>query len=102
MNKQLSKEECLEALEKIDFPRDIEDLEVGFATIERLIDEHFDNPPLKFEEIEPGMWIWVKDMCKYKQVKRKYVMELDEIEMVYVDGYHLGFEENRFYRHEVK
>ena len=70
------------------------------------LDENFDNPPLNFEEIKPGMWVWVNDMKIYRQVHRTYVREVDdfgiEIEMVQVGGLHLGFEENRFYRKEVK
>ena len=23
-----------------------------------LIEEHFDNPPLKFEDLKEGMWVW--------------------------------------------
>lgn len=61
-----------------------------------------DNPPLKFEELEKGMWVWVKDKKMYKQVIKTYVREFDEIETVHVNGYYLGFEENRFYRYEVK
>ena len=26
--------------------------------LEQLINEHFDNPPLKFEDLEEGMWVW--------------------------------------------
>lgn len=65
-----------------------------------------DNPPLKFEELHDGMWVWVNDMKIYRQVHRTYVREVDdfgiEIEMVQVGGLHLGFEPNRFYRKEVK
>ncbi|MCR0360838.1 hypothetical protein MKD08_08880 [[Clostridium] innocuum] len=26
--------------------------------LEQLINEHFDNQPLKFEDLEEGMWVW--------------------------------------------
>lgn len=28
------------------------------SLLERLIHEHFDNPPLKFEELKEGMFVW--------------------------------------------
>lgn len=27
-------------------------------TLEQLINEHFDNPPLKFEKLKEGTWVW--------------------------------------------
>lgn len=28
------------------------------GTFKQLIKEHFDNPPHKFEELKPDMWVW--------------------------------------------
>ena len=50
-----------------------------------LIDEHFDNPPLKFEELKEGMWVWDIEWCQF----RKLIDAQD-------------FEENRFYRKQVE
>lgn len=75
-----------------------------------LIEEHFDNPPLKFEDLKEGMWVWDNSVYEknYSQVKKAFrlgtdfvvSMEKDECE----DGdEYLGraFEENRFFRREV-
>jgi hypothetical protein len=75
-----------------------------------LIEEHFDNPPLKFEDLKEGMWVWDNSVYEknYSQVKKVFrlgtdfvvSMEKDECE----DGdEYLGraFEENRFFRREV-
>ena len=67
------------------------------------------NPPLKLEELHENMWVW-DNKCKY-YVKIFDTHEEDRaIEIVIIDkeiGYEkvitLGkFEENRFYRYEVK
>lgn len=91
-----------------------------YNLIKQLINEHFSNPPLKFEEIESGKPIWdnknkewllvnnaltliysskleVKDNVKlikvgYKGRKNHYNVEQCEID----------FEENRFYRKQVE
>lgn len=111
MNK-LTKEQYLNLVEILAFEQGYLSLEeviqdtrgkaIPFQKLIELINEHFDNPPLKFEELEKGMWVWVKDKKMYKQVIKTYVREFDEIETVHVNGYYLGFEENRFYRYQVK
>lgn len=74
---KLTKEECLKSL-----------------------DEHFDNPPLTFEELEEGKVYWDKKynqwclmemVCKYPHTK-------------YFDGTisDAKFEENRFYRKQTE
>ena len=53
------------------------------------------NPPLKFEELEENNWYWDnkdKEWCKY----------ISYSTFEYLDGYGSEFEENRFYRYEVK
>jgi hypothetical protein len=123
MNKQLTKEECLEAVEYLKrvfyqdsayapivyYYEDGSDYKKMVDVLQQLINEHFDNPPLKFEELKDGMWVWDN--------KRKYYVKIFDTheedratEIVIIDqeiGYEkvitLGkFEENRFYRHEVK
>lgn len=104
MNK-LTKEECLEALETLctfadgnpnssgEFVGKM--LQEADDKLKQLINEHFDNPPLKFEELHEGMWVWDnedKEWCKF----------ISEHLFEYMDGYGGVFEENRFYRYEVK
>lgn len=69
------------------------------------INEHFDNPPLKFEELKDFMWVWDnkhKDYVKIVEINENGEFYNREI----VTYFELGniprnFEENRFYRYEV-
>ncbi len=114
MNKELTKEECLEALERLSNPpfestcggcggdcEDCVDMKAVWK-LEELINEHFDNPPLKFEELQDGMVVWDNLWKEYIQLKKSF----NERWIYYLFGvtvmYTLLFEENRFYRHEVK
>lgn len=99
MNKQLTKEECKKACEDLlyigcdPYYRELRNEIV--EKFEQLINEHFDNPPLKFEELEENNWYWDnkdKEWCKY----------ISYSTFEYLDGYGSEFEENRFYRYEVK
>lgn len=60
-----------------------------------------DNPPLKFEELEKGMWVWdnkYKEYCFIDFIAGKYPHR-SYINNCQSDG---AFEENRFYRYQVK
>lgn len=65
----------------------------------QLIDEHFDNPPLKFEELKVGMWVWDnkrKEWCVLSAFWK------DALNRYYISGLSDSpFEENRFYRKQV-
>lgn len=70
-----------------------------------LIEEFFSNPPLSFTEIQNSMWIWDKDeeewllVCyKWKEYDKEYL----KVCSIYEYGAVCKFEENRFYRKEVK
>ena len=74
-----------------------------------LINEHFDNPPLKFEELKPNMLVYDKKFKFFFAIFE--IHEEDKsIEIVIVDKQipyfkviTLGtFEENRFYRKQVE
>ena len=69
-----------------------------------LIKEHFDNPPLKLDEIEPKMWVWDNLVKKYYQIT-----SIDEINNVHIyhtswlDGiFPAKYDEDRFYRKQVE
>lgn len=72
----------------------------------QLIEEHFDNPPLKFDELEENMWVWDNK----RKVKLLIAYCYSEDDMGYYnlsnpEDYkyvHIEFEENRFYRKEVQ
>lgn len=75
-------------------------------TLNELIHEHFDNPPLEFEELKPNMWIWDNEMKEWIQIVHLtnflgatkfvnfYINGLSEL----IDS---EYEPNRFYRKEV-
>jgi len=99
MNKELTKEKCLKALNNF-WNGDCNNYQV----LEQLINEHFDNPPLKFEELHEGMWVWSTFAESYV-----FVCRIDEEKRCIYEDYWHGdgywthkFEENRFYRYEVK
>ena len=60
------------------------------------------NPPLKFEELRPNMWVWDNFIKRYVEL---YDVDIQRKE-VYRDDSNIlcviRFEENRFYRYEVK
>lgn len=110
----LTKEECLEALTEIKMYGSINIPLYSLEVIENLIGEHFDNPPLKFEEIRPDDWVWDKKNKEWRQVNFAGVVGKDDELMFYEDVFKKGvkivafknfrsvvFEENRFYRKEV-
>lgn len=77
--------------------------------LENLINEYFDNPPLKFEELEPEMWVWddkyefMFKICDvHKEDKSIDIIVVDEeisiFKVITLDKY----EENRFYRKQVE
>lgn len=57
--------------------------------IEQLIKEHFDNPPLKLEELKEGMWVWDN-------------VEKEFIKVKFTEAVCIEFDPNRFYRKQVE
>ena len=55
----MTKEECLNALNYLDDTAyiDFRRKSVQYKILKDLINEHFDNPPLKFEELEKEIWV---------------------------------------------
>ena len=74
--------------------------------LDKLIEEHFENPPLKFEELNKGMIVWDNK----RKVKLLIAYCYSEDDMGYYnfsnpEDYkyiHIEFEENRFYRKQVE
>lgn len=65
------------------------------------------NPPLKFKELKEGMWVWDDKTKKYKQISiiPNIINKTGhEVNFVYFRGHKnvMLFEEDRFYRREVK
>lgn len=70
-----------------------------------LIQEHFDNPPLKFEELNKGYPIYDNDeiVCGWKFI---YMIDKEYKQLLLIDEEGnvnwVNYEENRFYRKEVQ
>ena len=105
----LTKSECVEAYEILYGNYKIteenkDDFEYACEILERLIDKHFDNPPLKFEELKEGMWIWDNKDKAYMKIEsvcdKDWVwLYIDSSEREHIDEL---YEPNRFYRKEVQ
>lgn len=74
----------------------------------KLLQELVDNPPLKFEDLHEGMWIWDDKTKSYIYIFKPLEWEpvrgiryASHIITNSVEGYYMDFEENRFYRREV-
>lgn len=108
----LTKEKCKKYKKELEFALDhigtrlddnsmIDAISLGIVGFEKLINEHFDNPPLKFEDLKQNMWVWdnkIKEYRKIDIVNKKY----RGIEYHNTYGWFIEFEENRFFRYEVK
>lgn len=102
MTEKLSKEECVIALSALYFSDGTDDRDDEcYNVLMELINEHFDNPPLSFEEMKEGDWIWDNFHKVYTYVFAVDIAyESDEI-IVTEDDY-VPFEPNRFYRKQVE
>lgn len=67
-----------------------------------------DNPPLKFEDLKEGMWVWDNKNKLYVQIEEDFDEGNGNIILrYYEDSYNSNcertkFKENRFYRYEVQ
>lgn len=113
----LTEKECNEELNKMQWQCDY--LSKTFHTFsackisescrifEKLICEHFSNPPLYMDEIPKGIWIW--DNVNKECIRSLGCVELDGIiyvkfersENSFITNY-LEYDPNRFYRKEVR
>lgn len=80
-----------------------------YKKLQQLINEHFDNQPLKFEELHEGMWVWDNKHKVYNKIRETYNFNgtAEVVAFVYLNltiqwNCSVKFEENRFYRKEVK
>ena len=109
----LTRDECEKALDRVaDFcswfnpykcPERIK-FKNELDILDKLIEEHFDNPPLKFEELKEGMWIWDNKDKAYMKIEsvcdKDWVwLYIDSSEREHIDEL---YEPNRFYRKEVR
>lgn len=92
----MTKEGCLEALKDIEFnlPKSYIYSEYGFferrayvnqiEILNKLIHEHFDNPPLKFDELNKGYPIYDNDeiVCGWKFI---YMIDKEYKQLLLID-----------------
>ena len=73
--------------------------------LDKLIEQHFDNPPLKFEELKEGMFVWDNKHHTYIKIDRIWESYNKTI-YFYAIGWecceNTEYESNRFYRKEVQ
>ena len=73
--------------------------------LDKLIEQHFDNPPLKFEELKEGMFVWDNKHHTYIKIDRIWESYNKTI-YFYAIGWecceNTEYEPNRFYRKEVQ
>lgn len=102
MTEKLTKDECVKALHALYFSDGSDGRDDEFYDVLlKLINEHFDNPPLSLEEIKEGDWVWDNFHKVYTYVFAVDIAyESDEI-IVTEDDY-VPFEPNRFYRKQVE
>ena len=98
---KMNKEECLKALKTLQdkyLNLDVVDELICFKS---LIEEHFDNPPLYYAEIEEGKWYWHNKKKEWVKVLNKDVCTSD-IPIIETDNEYIEFELNCFYRKQVE
>lgn len=109
----LTKEECEKALdhfEKCYWDQDnsygaMNGVRKDLDILNKLIHEHFYNPPLKFEELKEGMFVWDNKHHMYIKIDRIWESYNKTI-YFYAIGWecceNTEYEPNRFYRKEVQ
>lgn len=112
----LTKEKCENALTELEYSLcELEETKTGVVvnclfdenleTIKQLIEEHFSNPPLKFDELNKSYPIYDNDeiVCGWKFI---YMIDKEYKQLLLIDEEGnvdwVNYEENRFYRKEVQ
>lgn len=107
---KVTKANCVFALAGLYGAADGEHDEENKDTLQELINEYFDNPSLKFDDLKEGMpiwdsvekcWIYIVHIARdYSNNLFTYVWWCDKNNDYYIEPL-IEFEENRFYRKEV-
>lgn len=69
--------------------------------LQNLIHEYFDNPPLSFEEMKEGDWIWDNVLKEYIHILT-IDFEVPSEGLIETKNEYVPFEEGRFYRKQVE
>ena len=106
----LTEEECEKALEHFEKCYWYQDCSYGAMSrvrkdldiLNKLIHEHFSNPPLKFDELKEGMWVWDNKMVLYIRIAKIIGKTIYAEDFLYGFDCYGRYEKNRFYRKEVQ
>lgn len=80
----------------------------SYDILKKLIQVHFSNPPLKFDELKEGMWVWDNYWKEYFEISEVYsnTKEIDVLihqNKINQKRYEtIKYTPNRFYRKEVQ
>lgn len=77
-------------------------LEKAQDTIMQLIENHFDNPPLKFEELEEDKWYWHNKKKEWIKIISKDLCVPSEYPIIETIHEYMNFEQNCLYRKQVE
>lgn len=106
---KLTKEDCYIALNDM-YDSTIlskDDCKENREILAQLIEEHFSNPPLKFDELKEGMWVWDNNWNQYFEICEIYPQTKEFDVLIHQNRINklryepMKFEENRFYRKQV-
>lgn len=103
----LTEKECEQALDniykvadKLVLNHDI--FSHDYDILKKLIQENFSNPPLKFDELKEGMWVWDNKMVLYIRIAKIIGKTIYAEDFLYGFDCYGRYEKNRFYRKQVK
>lgn len=98
-----SQEQCQDFVDEIRYCLDYHEADTSIydalKVLEHIMIDYFDNSPLKFEELEVGMWVWDNRIKAYLKIQEIWVNKVIHFDNCCVVCF---FQENRFYRKEVK
>lgn len=105
----MTKNEYLEAKETLQIANDYPTskynnsdlIDQAIQLFENLIEEHFNNPPLRYEEIEEEKWYWYNKKKEWIKVLNKDVCT-SVVPIIETINEYIEFELNCFYRKQVE
>ena len=110
----MNREECLEALNYFYEEVSIDEYNTklddkNYQILEKLIGEHLDNPPLKFEELKEKTWYWHNPskswIYLFKPLNWEPEKGLRYAERIIdhsADGYYMSFKTGTLFRKQVE